>query len=142
MLSANVICAIHVLLEMNKAQEKNTGKPLSPPLLSEQFGMNGDLNRPVLRRVLHTLVKAKYVTYDYRRKYTLLCEVSKVTLLDLIRLFHGGVCIGEPYDHYRTIGREFFPTEEYRKLLKVEECFAAEFTERLQSVTLGELREM
>lgn len=118
MLSTYVIQSVHVLLELDKVSKMSN----SPRRLAQNdFGVMSQLQRPVLRRVLRTLIRDKFIAISNSRTYSAVRHPDDITLLELVQLFHGDVCVGESYDHYLAMGRENFPTNEYLRLLEYEQ---------------------
>lgn len=139
MLSVHIICAVHVLQELDKAR-CNTKKP-DRGLFPDDFHLDDDFRRPILRRVLRTLLRLGYVEVSTKKKYTVHIDVGEITLMDLVRIFHGEVCIGESFDHYLSVGPEYLKTREYQHLLKFESLLQGELTRRLEGIRLRDLRD-
>lgn len=139
MLSVTIICAAHVLLELDKV--KDCGQQQGGGLFSPEFGIFDDLRRHTLRRVLRTLLRVGYIQTTPNKRYTILKDVEQITLMDLIRIFHGDVCVGEVFDHYKSIGMENLKTPEYRNLLKLEIEISKELVQRFEAIRLRDFRD-
>ena len=107
MLSSNVIFAIEVLLRLDRV-DPNTATAayvhVSGTDLSELLSANKMLKSSYLA-VLRRLMQNGYIASTSRRNcFVALCDPNQITVLQLVKLFHGDICIGEQYAHRLTFG--------------------------------------
>lgn len=140
MFSANVIWAIHILSELDKHQAEVSAGKQDKKSSGMRFTTSSQMQKPVLRCVLKKLVSVGYIELlpPPRLSYKLKIDIRHVTIIGLIHIFHGGICMGEIYDHYKTVGKEFFNTEAYRNLLNFESSLQKSLEQQLQAVCIGD----
>lgn len=135
MFSSSVIWAIHVLSELGR-YERDSSDEINRGVV---FTTDNQMQKPVLRKVMKKLVAAGYVErLSANNAYRLATDISSLTVCDLIRHFHGGICIGEIYDHYQTVGREPFRTKGYRDFLQFENKLQKSLEKQLQKISVGD----
>lgn len=140
MFSSSVIWAIHVLSELDKYRAQVSAERQGKKKVGMLFSTTNRMQKPVLRNVLKKMVTAGYIELLPGPSYELKMDIRKISVGKLIRLFHGNICIGEPYDHYQTIGRESFRTEDYRNLLQFENTLQESLEKQLQAVNISDFR--
>lgn len=136
MFSSKVILATEVLLYLEPLHpdvHKQQGR--DPRMLLPQ----GSLHRAALFAVLRRLTESRYIVPDRKGKgYLRLVEPSRVSMLDIVRLFHGDVCIGEAYDHYSTLGTEKLNTDSYRSFRDCEKGLYDSIRRRLRKILVSD----
>lgn len=140
MLSLKVIFAAEVLLRMDAqsdTQEKGC-QDFDVRMLYDEIDVS---QRSILRCVIRQLMQSRYIEMIGQNKFLLLKKPAQITLLNLVSLFHGGVCIGELFDHYQMRGRENFTTETYRQLMIAERRLNDDLHTKLADITLAHLAE-
>lgn len=123
MLSSKVIIAAEVLLSLE-------AEPDARGLRDFRYPRGTDLTplceacrerKPLLRVVLRRLMEGGYIRCtNGKNSYALLKNPAEISLLSLVILFHGDLCIGELYAHRLTTGREDFRTPSSRRLRQWE----------------------
>lgn len=141
MLSSQVIWAIHVLSQLDNyeqiSSDRNVDKRYNKGLI---LTTDNKMQKPVLRNVLRKLATAGYIeSQSVYNAYRLKIDISDISIFQLIQLFHGGICIGEIYDHAQTIGKELFQTGEYRTLQGLESELQQTMENRLQMIRIVNL---
>lgn len=136
MFSSKIILAAEVLLYLEPQRSdvhKQRGR--DPRMLLPQRSTH----RAALLAVLRRLTETRYIVPDRQGKgYLRLAEPSEVSLLHLIRLFHGDVCIGEAYDHYLTLGSEKLNTDSYRSFRDCEKGLSDSIRRRLRKIHVSD----
>lgn len=94
--------------------------------------------KSILRKVLRTLVKHKYITLKVKipPTYLLLKKPADITLQELVTLFHGNICIGEAYDHNLARGIEKLSSPSHRLFCKFEADLRMIISEKLLATSL------
>lgn len=123
MLSSKVIIAAEVLLSLE-------AEPDARGLRDFRYPRGTDLTplfeacrerKPLFRVVLRRLMEGGYIRCtNGKNSYALLKNPAEISLLSLVILFHGDLCIGELYAHRLTTGREDFRTPSSRRLRQWE----------------------
>lgn len=138
MFSSKVILAAEVLLYLEPQQpdvHKQRGRDprmLLPP---------GSPHRAALLAVLRRLTESRYIVFDRQGKgYLRLAEPAEVSILHLVQLFHGDVCIGEAYDHYSTLGTEKLKTDSYRSFRNCEKRLYDSMHRRLRKILVSDFK--
>lgn len=98
------------------------------------------MRRTMSLSVLRRLAQAGLIARMTKNRYVLLREPQGITLLELVRLFHNDLCIGEAYDHYHTFGRENYPSKHYRALMGLEKHMYEKWCGELAATTLARLK--
>lgn len=117
MFSPCVIIATEMLLNMEWSPEPENAGPgfdIRKLELGPQY-------RPFLRKVCRKLQEHAYI---YQAKlpwhFVLLKNPEEITVLQVIRVFHGDVCLGEPYNHRLTLGGERYGSSSGRQFREFE----------------------
>lgn len=142
MFSSSVIWAIHVLSELDDF-ERTCAASASGDRLNRGLILTTDnkMQKSILRSVLRKLVTVGYIENRFAyNAYRLRRDISDISIFQLVQLFHGGVCIGEPFDHSQTVGKEMFRTGEYGKLLLFENKQRQSIEKQLLTMHIGELQ--
>lgn len=137
MFSQKIIFAVEILLQLELVEEvsrHSRGTDVSAYLSP------GAMRRTMSSSVLRQLVQARYIASTGGRRFVLLRDPSQITLLQLVQLFHGALCIGEPYDHYGTLGYENYPSQHYRALRRYEKRLSDKWSKELGERTISDLR--
>lgn len=137
MFSSKVILAAEVLLYLEPQRPDIRKQPgREPKVLLEA----GSPHRPALLAVLRRLVESRYIVLAPQGKgYLSLVDPAEISVLHLVQLFHGDVCIGEAYDHALTIGRERINSNSCRQLRCFEEQLRTHIRRQLGAMSLAEL---
>lgn len=127
MFSPYVITAIEVLLRLDSEGAEQRGTDFTELLRLSA------MRRPIVRKVLSRLSAGRYIELvSAPNRYILRADIGEISLLQVIRLFHGDICLGEAYDHYLTLGRENYDSEHYKVFIAYEhnvyETLAAELS--------------
>ena len=142
MFSANVIWAVHILSELDKHRAEVSARKQNKKSPGMRFTATSPMQKSVLRCVLKRLVSVGYIELlpSPQLSYKLKTDIRQITIIGLIRIFHGGICMGEIYDHYQTVGKEMFRTGEYGKLLLFENKLRQSIEKQLLTMHIGELQ--
>lgn len=119
MFSSKIIIAIEVLLALDAPIVD--ADPCTPTGfdLSEYLSVY-KMQKSVFRSVLRRLVQVEYVAQISGNKYVLRKNPATITVLDLVQVLHGDLCLGEAYAHSMTYGRENFDSTACRNLRRYE----------------------
>lgn len=138
MFSSKVILATEVLLYLEPQhpdvckQRGRDPRMLLPP---------GSPHRAALLAVLRRLTESRYIVPDWQSKgYLLLAEPAEVSMLHLVQLFHGDVCIGEAYDHSLTLGAEKLNTDSYKSFRDCEKGLYDSIRRRLRKILVSDFK--
>lgn len=139
MLSAKVIIAIEVLLRLKWEQPDQriaSGKDLSD--LLESIGVHKSTCMAVLRQ----LMQSGYIVIAGRRNcFVALRDPSQINVLQLVQLFHGDPCIGELYDHRKTLGRVSLGSQTDRNVIRYERRLNQQICGLLENMPITKFRE-
>lgn len=115
MFSSEVVLAVEVLLSLNKYQESAPDEKCAKTKDVAFLASGNTMRKAILRKVLRKLWTERYISVKLGnpKKYALVKDPNEITVLNLIQLFHGDICIGEGYDHYLARGHENIPTQSY-----------------------------
>ena len=126
MFSPYVITAIEVLLRLDSQGAERRGTDFTKLLRLSA------MRRPILRKVLRRLSVGRYIELvSAPNRYILRADIGEISLLQIIRLFHGDICLGEVYDHYQILGRENYDSEHYRVFMAYEHSLFATLSAEL-----------
>ena len=131
MFSYQIVSAIEVLLRMKQAQEEASPKELRQGFGMQEIDTDQLLDRSLMRLVFRKLLSKGYIAHaNAPQHYKLATDPHQITILDLVALFHGDICIGEIYDHYLTRGRENYDTQFYQNLRAFESVLHRELRQK------------
>lgn len=123
MLSSKVIIAAEVLLSLESETPVKSLRDFRYPRGTDLTPLCEACRerKPLFRFVLRRLMEGGYIrSTNGKNSYALLKNPADVSLLSLVILFHGDLCIGELYAHRLTTGREDFRTPSSRRLRQWE----------------------
>lgn len=130
MLSTKVIIAVEILLSLEPPERDI--REYKSPTGTDISGLVCEYRR-ACKMVLPRLMETGYIVRtNATYRFALMKDPEQITLLHLVRLFHGDLCIGELVDHPLTVGREKLRTPSGCKLYVWETAQRARWRERLR----------
>lgn len=132
MLSAKVVCAIQILREL--AVQKN--QPEKPGLKTSELKQKGTFQELQYSRILARLRIKGYID-KFGARYVLLTDLDRISLEDMVVLYHGGIIIGETYTSQAD--RLYQYNDKYKGLVQAELSFSNLLQKKLSEIDLSQL---
>lgn len=134
MFSRQLICAVFILNELSFVKHKYGPQAGLGRASLNKLGVASNMS---VNRALSRLKSSYYVSYSTLTKlYTLSVDITNLSMLDLVKLFHGSPVIGEEYDPALVYGDNYLPLKEHGLEIFVKA------DEKLKCVIETELLEM
>lgn len=142
MLSLSVIGAIQILsvLDTKSPMNKMDGDKRAT-LSFKELKAGCTIGHTHFRMALILLLQSKYIGKNsyYPMKYFLLRPLEKISLYDLIKIFHAGLVIGD-----KNVLNTLYSglTEEWSPLVYMDEQLSLSFSYQLRQIKLSHLKKM
>lgn len=135
--------AVEVLLSLNMAQDDTPEQKKAQSKDVTFLATGNTMQKSILRNVLRRLLMTRYISVNIGnpKKYALQKNPEEITLMHLIQLFHGDICIGESYDHYQVRGYESIPTQSYVLFRRYERQLYEELRDNIAKMPITTFRQ-